>query len=187
MMSTFDYGSLAAVGVDVVISPGAEIRRPHLVRIGSHVAIDTAVITTAALIGDYTHIGPYVSIIGGQKGKFIMGNFSNIAAGCRIICVSDEQQGEGLTGPASIPEPYKDKVKAAPVTVEDFAAVGTNAVIMPGVTIAEGAVIGACSLVTKSTEPWTVYVGVPAQPRRSRAREKMLKYAIELGYIRAGG
>ncbi len=181
-MSIFDYSMLSAVGVDVVISAHAEIRRPHLVRIGNHVAIDTAVITTAAEIGDYTHIGPYVSIIGGEKGRFIMGSFSNIAAGSRIVCVSDRQQGEGLTGPASLPNRYKDKVNAAPVVVQDFSAVGTNAVIMPGVTIAEGCVIGACSLVTKSTEPWTVYVGVPAQPRRSRPREQMLKYAAELGY-----
>jgi dTDP-4-amino-4,6-dideoxy-D-glucose acyltransferase len=184
-MSTFDQSLLAAVGMDVVISPNAEIRRPHLVRIGNHVAIDTAVITTPAEIGDYAHIGPYVSIIGGEKGKFIMGNFSNIAAGSRVVCVSDRQQGEGLTGPATIPDAYKDKVHAAAVVVQDFAAVGTNAVIMPGVTIGEGCVIGACSLVTRSTEPWTVYIGIPAQPRKTRPREQMLRYAAELGYFRA--
>jgi acetyltransferase-like isoleucine patch superfamily enzyme len=183
VMPQFDYSSLKSVGNDVVISPNAEIRRPNLVSIGSHVAIDTAWITTAAEIKDYVHIGPYVSIIGGAKGLFVIGNFSNLAAGCRVVCVSDRQQGEGLTGPASIPARYQDAVHAAPVIVENFVAVGTNAVVLPGVTLAEGCVIGACALVTKSTEPWTVYAGVPAQPRKQRPREKMIQYAAELGYV----
>lgn len=186
-MTQFDYTSLKSVGNDVVISPNAEIRRPHLVSIGSHVAIDTACITTVAEIKDYTHIGPYVSIIGGAKGHFVMGNFSNIAAGSRIICVSDRQQGEGLTGPASIPDRYKDAVNARPVIVENFVAVGSNVVILPGVTLAEGTVVGACSLVTKSTEPWTIYVGTPAKALKPRARETMICYAEELGYVSAGG
>jgi galactoside O-acetyltransferase len=54
---------------------------------------------------------------------------------------------------------------------------------MPGVTIAEGSVIGACSLVTKDTEPWTIYMGVPARAVKIRKKEKMLQYAKELGYL----
>lgn len=184
-MPQFDYSLLKSVGNDVIISPNAEIRRPQLVSIGNHVAIDTACITTAADIKDYVHIGPYVSIIGGAKGLFMMGNFTNLAAGCRVVCVSDRQRGEGITGPASIPEQYKDAVDAAPVVVENFVAVGTNAVIMPGVTLAEGTVIGACTLVTRSTEPWTVYVGIPAKPIKARERATMLRYAAELGYLSA--
>ena len=53
---------------------------------------------------------------------------------------------------------------------------------MPDVTIGEGSVIGACSLVTKDTEPWTVYVGVPARPVKVRPCVKMLEYAKRLGY-----
>ena len=182
MTPPYDYSLLKSVGNDVVISPNAEIRRPNLVRIGNHVAIDTACITTAAEIGDYVHIGPYVTIIGGAKGHFTMRHFTNLAAGCRIICVSDRHLGDGLIGPATIPEKYKDALLIGPVTLQNFANVGTNAVIMPGVTLAEGTVIGACSLVTKSTEPWTIYTGIPAKPRKSRPREKMLRFAEELGY-----
>jgi putative colanic acid biosynthesis acetyltransferase WcaF len=48
--------------------------------------------------------------------------------------------------------------------------------------LAEGSVVGANSLVTKSTEPWTVYVGSPAKPIRIRDKESVLKFALELGY-----
>jgi len=182
-MADFDYSSLKSVGTDVVISPNAEIRRPQIVSIGSHVAIDTACITTAAEIADYAHIGPYVTVIGGPKARLGMGHFTNLMAGCRVICGSDRLMGEGLIGPASIPDKFKDKMKLAPVILEDFANVATNAVIMPGVTLAQGSVIGACSLVTHSTEPWTVYVGVPARPLKARPREQMLRYAAEMGYV----
>jgi acetyltransferase-like isoleucine patch superfamily enzyme len=184
MTPLFDLSSLKAVGNDVHIGSNVDIRRPQLVSIGNHVAIDTgAYITTDAEIADYVHIGPYVTVIGGERALLVMRNFTNLAAGCRVICGSDRFQGEGLIGPASLPEQYKDRMNLAPVILENFANVGTNVVIMPGVTLAEGSVIGACSLVTKSTEPWTIYVGTPAKPVKSRSREKMIRYAAELGYV----
>ncbi len=178
----FEYSALAGCGEDVFISANVEIRRPHLVRIGSHVAIDSGFYcTVAATLGDYIHIGPYVTVIGGAQGVFRMGSFTAIAAGSRLVCASDEHLGEGLIGP-TIPDRYRDRVVCAPVILEDFATVGTNAVILPGVTLAEGSVVGACSLVTKSTEPWTIYIGVPARPHKVRNRQKMLEKAHELGY-----
>jgi len=40
---------------------------------------------------------------------------------------------------------------------------GTGTIIMPGITIGEGAIIGACSLVTKDIPAWTVAIGRPAK------------------------
>jgi acetyltransferase-like isoleucine patch superfamily enzyme len=48
---------------------------------------------------------------------------------------------------------------------------------MPGVTLAEGSILGANSLLTKDTEPWTIYVGIPAKPVKIRNKEKIIKYA----------
>jgi len=179
----YDYKLLKACGEDVFISANVEIRRPHLVTVGNHVAIDTGFYcTVGAEIGDYVHIAPYVIVIGGEKGFLQMGHFSSIAAGSRVICVSNEHLGEGLPGP-TIPDKYCDKRIVAPVVFEMFANVGTNVVIFPGVTLAEGSVVGACSLVTKSTEPWTVYVGIPAKPMKARRRDRMIEMARELGYL----
>ncbi|MCC3158799.1 acyltransferase [Hymenobacter sp. 15J16-1T3B] len=178
----YDKSLLKSCGDDVFISANVEIRRPQLVTVGSHVAIDSGFyLTTAAEIGDYIHIAPYITVIGGPQGLLKMGHFSTIAAGSRIICGSDEHLGHGFIGP-TIPEKYRDNVHIAPVIFENFASVGTNVMVMPGVTLAEGSVIGAGSLVNKSTEPWTIYVGVPARPVKVRPREKMLEYAKEMGY-----
>ena len=178
----YDKSLLKHCGDDVFISANVEIRRPQLVSVGSHVALDTGFyLTTQAEIGDYIHIAPYVTIIGGADGLLQMDHFSSIAAGSRIICASDGHVGAGLPGP-TIPEAFHDEVTYAPVVFERFANVATNVVIMPGVTLAEGTVVGACSLVTKSTEPWTIYVGVPARAIKVRPREKMLENAKKMGY-----
>jgi galactoside O-acetyltransferase len=132
--------------------------------------------------GDYLHIGPYVSVIGGAGALLRIGHFCNIAAGSRIVCGSDAFHGDGLVGSAAIPESYRDTIIRKPVTLERFANVASNVVLVPGVTLAEGCVVGACSLVLRSTDPWTIYAGVPARPIGTRPRDKMIGYARELGY-----
>lgn len=184
MSPEFDYGRLKSFGDDVFISARAEIRRPHLVSVGSHVAIDSGFYcTVGATIGDYVHIGPYVTAIGGAEGRLQVGNFVTIAAGARLICVSDEHLGEGLMG-YGVPERFRDRMRRSPIRVESFASVGTNAVVFPGVTVAEGSVVGSCALLLRSTEPWTVYAGVPAKPLKARRRDRMVEFARELGYAR---
>jgi galactoside O-acetyltransferase len=134
-----------------------------------------------AFIGDYIHIGPYVSVTGGAKAQLRMAGFNTIGAGSRILCASDEFLGAGLVGMS--PPEYRDNVIYAPVVFEMFASIGTNVVIHPGVTLAKGSVIGSCSLVTKSTEPWTIYYGIPARPIRPRRSDKMIAAVKVLGYL----
>lgn len=178
----YDKSRLKSVGENVFISANTEIRRPHLVSIGSNVDIDSGFyLTTQAEIGDYVHIGPYVAVIGGARGFLKMGNFTNIAVGGRIITVSDTFLGDGLIGAQGIPEEFR-KLKIAPVVFENFANVGAGAIILPGVTLREGSVVGAGAVVTKDTESWTIYVGNPARPVKKRPKEKMLEYAAKLGY-----
>jgi acetyltransferase-like isoleucine patch superfamily enzyme len=180
---TYDLSLLAAYGIDVYISPNIEIRRPHLVSVGNHIAIDTGFyITTQAILKDYIHLAPYVTVIGGKTAALKMGNFSNISTGSKVICGSDEFLGNGLITAPNIPTEYRDTLKIAPVIFEDFANTGANVTILPGVTIAEGSVIGACSLVNKSTEPWTIYVGTPARPIKKRPKDRMIEFAKRLGY-----
>lgn len=173
---------LRKCGPDVYISDHVEIRRPHLVDVGSHVVIDHGFYCTTALdVGDYVHIAPYVTVIGGQRGLLRMAHFSTIAAGGRMICGGEEHLGAGSVGPI-IPERYRDTLRIEPVVLEMFANVGTNVVVLPGVVLREGTVIGAGSVVTKSTEPWMIYAGVPARPIKPRFKETMLRFAKELGY-----
>lgn len=49
------------------------------------------------------------------------------------------------------------------VIIEDWAYIGSQSIIMPGVTIGEGALVAAGSVVTKSVHPYTVVGGNPAK------------------------
>lgn len=176
----YDYSLLKSVGKDVFISPNVEIRRPQLVSAGSHVSIDSGFyITTKAEIGNYIHIGPQVCIIGGLEGFLELEGFNTIGAGTRIVCVSDTFSGNALVTTLGIPEKFVEIV-AKPVIFKRFSSAGVNTIIFPGVTLGEGSVVGAGAVVTKDTEPWTIYVGAPAKPIKKRPKEKILKYAQEL-------
>jgi acetyltransferase-like isoleucine patch superfamily enzyme len=145
---------------DIFIHKDAEFKiDPTL---GNHIAIDKGVYCTVnATIGDYTHISPYVTIIGGKTGEFISKGFNNIMAGARIICGSDRFDDSGLFG-AMVPKEYKGKQIIEPVIMEMFSNIGTNAIILPGSTLREGVLLTAGSLLMGDTEAWGVYKGNPA-------------------------
>jgi acetyltransferase-like isoleucine patch superfamily enzyme len=54
----------------------------------------------------------------------------------------------------------------APIVIEDHVWIGSNATILPGVTIGRWAVVGAGAVVTKDVEEFTVVGGVPAKEIR---------------------
>jgi acetyltransferase-like isoleucine patch superfamily enzyme len=49
------------------------------------------------------------------------------------------------------------------VKVEAWADIGVNAVLLPGVTVGQGAIVGAGGVVTKDVAPFAVVAGVPAR------------------------
>ncbi len=174
-MPPFDYSRLKHCGEDVRISENVVIKYPELVSIGNHVAIDDyCYISTALEVGDYVHIAPLVTIIGGRQASCILKDFAGLSAGCRIICASDDYLGSGLTNPM-VPVPYHAEIHTSRVMLEKHALLGTNCVVHPGVIIGEGVAVGSCSLVRKSLEPWKVYIGIPARAVKNRNRERMLE------------
>ena len=80
-----------------------------------------------------------------------------------------------------VPLEYRDP-SITTVTFKAFSCIGVNTCVMPGITLAEGSVVGSNSLLTKNTEPWTVYAGSPAKPIKKRKIGKIYEYAKKLGY-----
>ena len=96
-----------SIGEDVFINERAIIKHPEICDIGSHNAIDNEVtISTELIMGDYIHIAPDVTIIGGAESKLILEDFSFIATGTKIVCGSEDYGGAGLVGP-TIPKEYR--------------------------------------------------------------------------------
>lgn len=170
-----------ARGDDVTIREWVRFARPENIQIGNHVIIDDFVLVSGGRdcltkIGDYVHIACFSSILGG--GGVTLGDFSGLAPGCRLFSESDDYTGGTLMNPTVPIEFHKQRV--GHITLGKFVILGANVVVLPGVTIGEGATVGACSLVTKHIAPWTVNVGVPTKAIGMRRRDKVLVMAREL-------
>jgi acetyltransferase-like isoleucine patch superfamily enzyme len=105
-------------------------------------------------IGDNCSINPYCILYG--HGNLTIGNGVRIAAQTVIIPSNHNysnvdryiyQQGETSLG----------------VKIEDDVWIGSGVKILDGVCIATGCIIGAGAVVTKSTKPYGIYVGLPAK------------------------
>jgi galactoside O-acetyltransferase len=55
------------------------------------------------------------------------------------------------------------RVATAPIRICDYAWLGFDVVVLKGVTIGEGAIVGARAVVTKDVPPWTIVAGNPAR------------------------
>ena len=67
--------------------------------------------------------------------------------------------------------------RGAPVRIADRAFIGARAIILPGVTVGEGAVVAAGAVVTHDVPPYTIVGGVPARPIGERRRD--LSYTLD--------
>ena len=54
-------------------------------------------------------------------------------------------------------------VEISPVRIENKAWIGFRSIILPGITIGEGSIVGAGSVVTRDVAPWTIVAGNPAR------------------------
>ena len=106
-------------------------------------------------IGDKTFIGSNCRL--NAIEKISIGSHCGIAAGCTLMTwnhrIYDRTIELRTTG--------KD---AAPVEIGDGVWMGYDATVLPGVTVGNGAVVGAKAVVTDDVDPFEIVGGVPAKP-----------------------
>lgn len=131
------------------IQPRVTIIHSERMVAGTHLGINT---------------GSYINGVGGIE----FGN--NVLIGSNVTISSGEHPINGVSPPifARVVTPKK-------IVIHDDVWIGAGAVIMPGITLAKGSVIGANAVVTKDTEEYAVYVGVPAKKIRSRQDDSKYK------------
>lgn len=157
------------LGVGVKISDKACIYNAELIEIDAYSRVDDFCILSGRLvIGKYNHITPMCLLAGGIPGIYLA-DFCTLAYGVKIFSQSDDYSGETLTN-SLIPKKFKNEFFAS-VSLGRHVIVGAGAVVFPGVNLAEGSAIGAMALVTKSTECWGVYAGVPAKRVKDRKKD----------------
>jgi acetyltransferase-like isoleucine patch superfamily enzyme len=140
--------------------------------IGQDVVLNEFINLYGCRIGDGTRIGPFVEV---QKNAFIGKNckIQSHTFICEGVTIDDEVfVGHGVMFindkfPCATTESgglqTEDDWQVVPTVVKKCASIGSNATILCGITIGEGAVIGAGSVVIKDVPAKTIVAGNPAR------------------------
>ena len=159
---------LKTYGVDVKISRHACLYNVNKISIGDNVRIDDFCILSGNIkLGSNIHIAAYTALYGGDDG-ILIDDFANLSSRIGVYSVSDDYSGETMTNP-TIPDEFKNVV-SAPVHICRHVIIGSNAVVLPGVTIAEGSSFGSFSFINHDSEPWSINVGIPFKKIKDRSR-----------------
>ena len=153
-------------------------------------------------VGDYTMYNDFVNDPVGfernnvlyhypiNRDRLIIGKFCSIACGAKFLFNSANHT---LSSLSTYPFPLffeewgleKRNVAASwdnkgDIVIGNDVWMGYGAVIMAGVTIGDGAIIGARAVVTKDVPPYTVAGGIPAKPIKKRYPEETIAALSEL-------
>ncbi len=138
----------------------------HTVFIGAQTFIQASHVGTC-IIGDHVWIGPQ-SYFDGRN--VVLEDYVGWGPGAKALCSAH-------TGiPADVPIVQTD-LSVKPIRICRWADIGTNAIIMPGVTVGQGAIVGAGAVVTRDVEPFSIVAGVPAKFVRWRDESEAIRSA----------
>ena len=140
------------------------------------------------MVGDFTYIADsefeshVTHFYPWSRDRLIIGKFCQIASGVEFVMNDANHQmnavstfpfytleGWEMEPPASPDMPFKGDT-----VIGNDVWIGQNAVILPGVSVCDGAIIGANSVVGSDVAPYTVVVGNPAKELRKRFDEELI-------------
>ena len=142
-----------------------------------------AVKAPSIIVGDYTKYNDFVyNPVDFEKNnvlyhypvnqdRLVIGRFCSIACGARFLFNSANHKLQSLA------KAWDNK---GDIVIGNDVWIGYEAVILAGVTVGDGAVIGARAVVTKDVPPYTIVGGVPAKPIRKRFSEDLIAALLEL-------
>lgn len=152
-------------------------------------------------VGDYTYYDDPADPTGFERNnvlfnwpefgdKLIIGKFCSIASGVQFIMGSANHRISSIsTYPFNVfggaweentPPHLSQLPFKGDTVVGNDVWIGRESVIMPGVHIGDGAIIAACSVVTRDVEPYTLAGGNPARPIRKRFDEELISLLLAL-------
>lgn len=109
-------------------------------------------------VGKNVFVGDYVRVDKNHANLIYIDDYAHITAGCRLLChqrdLSHYHVGDNAADCG---------YRLGEIHIGKGVMIGMESMIMPGVTIGDGAIVGAMSLVTKDIPPYTIATGQPAR------------------------
>lgn len=134
--------------------------RPYLLRrIGCHV-------------GKNVFIGDYVRVDLQHADMIYIDDYAHITSDCRLLCHQRDLKNYRVGDNAA-----SLRYRTGEIHIGKGVMIGMKSLIMPGVSIGDGAIVGAFSLVTKDIPAYTIAIGRPAQvirpiPQKNEAEDE---------------
>lgn len=151
------------VGRGLAVGSGAGFKHPETFELGDGVFIGANAYLQGRFdgrctIGNHVWIGPQSYF---DARDLVLEDYVGWGPGAKVL-------GSAHTG-IPVGEPIiRTDLEIRPVRVEAWADIGTNATLLPGVTVGKGAIVGAGAVVTHDVPAFAIVAGVPARFLRWR-------------------
>lgn len=135
-------------------------------------------------VGKYSYGPLKISFFGNKEEKLEIGNYVSIAHGVEFVVGGEHNISSFTTYPVGhmILESGIEAITKGDIIVKDDVWIGTNALIMSGVTIGQGAIIAAGSVVVKDVKPYSIVGGVPAKLIKYRFSEEIIDEMLKIDF-----
>lgn len=157
----------------IIIAGPIDLRERTVTRLSTSASGDNQHVAEGEVVIERNcHIGPQ-TVIQGHGGVYV-GTDVTLAAGSKVYSVVHDHMNRSdksdstLYKFSSMAPKAEQSLLVGPVTISSAAAVGLNAVVLPGVRVGYGAWLGAGSVATRDIPSKAIAVGSPAEVSRMR-------------------
>lgn len=136
-------------------------------------------------VGNYTYGYINLSSWGNENERLIIGNFVSIASGVKFILGGGHRYDLLSTFPFKhffLDDKSIEAVSKGSIVIADDVWIGMNCLILSGVTIGQGAIVGAGSVVVKDVPPYSIVGGNPARVLKFRFDDDLIAELLKVDY-----
>jgi acetyltransferase-like isoleucine patch superfamily enzyme len=165
---------LREIGTRSFVSPLAAVH-PDVLTVGAESYIAAHVyLTDDVTMGDHTTLNPFATV----RGRVRLGDGVRVGAHTSLLGFNHSMEPDAPV--------YEQPLTITGITVGDDVWIGSNAIVLDGVTIGAHSVIAAGAVVTRDVPPWSVMAGNPARRLRDRREPRARDRAVRVGQGLAG-
>jgi acetyltransferase-like isoleucine patch superfamily enzyme len=135
-------------------------------------------------VGKFSYGPLCVHHFGNDGERLVIGNFCSISNGVKFILGGNHPTDTFSTFAFRffLNNEQSEASTKGPITVEDDVWIGTDAIILSGVTLCKGTVVAAGSVVTRSTLPYSIVGGNPAKQIKMRFDDTLIKALLDVDF-----
>ncbi len=156
-------------GIDVFEYLDAKGNKDEKICLGENIYVGRNTIISckggSIYLGDYCNISSNCTLL--SESKIRIGKYCFVAGHCYLVAGGNHTFDDITT-----PIMFQPSISKGGIQIEDDVWLGAGAIVLDGVSLKEGCIVGAASVVTKSFKEYSVILGYPAWKIKDRRKQK---------------